>query len=424
MKPVDTASCDASDGQLEPPSLRSNFVWAFAGNATYAACQWGILSLIAKLGDQEMLGIYALALAVSTPVGMLSHMNLRAVLATDAKRTHPFGDYLAVCLRATAAGLAAIAAIAVAAGYDWRRAAIVFAIGVSLNSENISDLHYGLLQRREQMDQIARSMMLRGLLSVVGVGAALWLTQDLMAAVIALALSRILILIAYDRPRAAAGEVLSRSDNRAAGKIFRTALPLGLVLMLASLNTNLPRYAIEHFSGTTALGAFAAVASFIRVGSTMTNAMGQTAIPRLARHFSEADAASFRRLSLQLTGLALILGAAGVAVAAVAGELALTIVFRPEYAVYQPLLVALMAAAALVYVASALGFVLTGARSFVEQLPLLCAVAAGSAIASWVLVPVMGLYGAPVALGISALVQICGSLIILRRAWYKMESTT
>lgn len=423
MKPLDPATCDVSDGQIKPPSLRSNFVWAFAGNATYAACQWGILSLIAKLGSQEMLGSYALALAVSMPVTMLAHMNLRAVLATDAKKSYPFGDYLAVCLRTTAAGLVVIAVISMVSGYDWRFAATLFAIAVSLNSENISDLHYGLIQRREQMDQIARSMMLRGLSSVVAVGLVLWFTRDLVATAVALAASRILVLLAYDRPRAATGEFLSRSDRRAPMKIVRTALPLGLVLMLASLNTNLPRYAIEHFSGTAALGAFAAVASFIRVGSTMTNAMGQTAIPRLARHFSERESARFRRLALQLTGLALLLGAAGVLVAAVAGKLALTIVFRPEYAEYQPLLVALMAAAALVYVASALGFVLTSARSFSEQLPLLCAVAASSAVASWVLVPIMGLYGAAVALGISAFVQIGGAIIILRRAWYKMEAS-
>jgi len=421
MKAVETALCDASDGQLEPPSLRSNFAWAFAGNAFYAACQWGILSLIAKLGDQEMLGSYALAVAVATPVVMLSHMNLRAVLATDVERSHPFGDYLAVCLRTAAAGLAVIAAIAVVAGYTWPLAATIFLIGVSLNAENVSDLHYGLLQRREQMDQIARSMMLRGLLSVAAVGGVLWLTRDLVATVVALALSRFFVLIAYDRPRGSKGEVLSRSERRAQVTIFRTALPLGLVLMLASLNTNLPRYAIEYHAGTAALGAFAAVASFIRVGSSVVNALGHTAIPRLARHFSRGQIAQFRRLAFKLTGLALLLGVAGVLVAAVAGELALTVIFSAEYAVYSPLLVALMGAAALVYVAAALGFVLTSARSFAEQLPLLCAVAASSAIASWILVPTMGLHGAAVALAIAACVQIGGSALILRRALCRME---
>ena len=67
----------------------------------FAASQWTLLILIAKLGNSVMLGQYALALAIVTPVMQFSHLNLRAVLATDAGETHPFGDYLAVRLGVT-----------------------------------------------------------------------------------------------------------------------------------------------------------------------------------------------------------------------------------------------------------------------------------------------------------------------------------
>src|SRR5437764_11372372 len=90
-------------------SLRSNFAWTFAGNAVYAAGQWTILSLFAKLGNSEMLGQYALALALTAPVLMFSQLNLRAVMATDVAEKHRFGDYLAVRLGATGLGLIAVA---------------------------------------------------------------------------------------------------------------------------------------------------------------------------------------------------------------------------------------------------------------------------------------------------------------------------
>jgi O-antigen/teichoic acid export membrane protein len=76
-----------------------------------------------------------------------------------------------------------------------------------------------------------------------------------------------------------------------------------------------------------------------------------------------------------------------------------------------------MAAALLSYVAGALGYVITSARAFTAQAPLFAAVAASAGIASWMLVPRMGLEGAAVALGVSSLVQAVGSLLILRRAW-------
>src|SRR5882762_7995252 len=91
-----------------PASLRSNFAWTFTGNAIYAAGQWAILSLLVKLGSSEMLGQYALAVALTAPVVMLSHLNLRAVLATDVAQKYPFQDYLAVRLIMTALSLVSV----------------------------------------------------------------------------------------------------------------------------------------------------------------------------------------------------------------------------------------------------------------------------------------------------------------------------
>ena len=67
------------------PTLRNNFVWTFAGNVLYGACQWAILSVIAKLGNTSIVGEYTLGLAVSAPVFMFSNLQLRSVQATDVR---------------------------------------------------------------------------------------------------------------------------------------------------------------------------------------------------------------------------------------------------------------------------------------------------------------------------------------------------
>jgi O-antigen/teichoic acid export membrane protein len=398
-------------------SLRQGFAATFAGNVAFAASQWAALSLIARLGGAAMLGEYALALAIATPVALFSHLNLRAVLATDMHRSHPFGDYLAVRLATVALGVLAVAAIAFASGYAWPVAAVVVAAGVVLSADNLSDIFYAVMQRRDRMDQIARSTAARGALSVVALGAVLWLTHSLLAAVLAQAAGRLAVLLAYDRPVGAAGESMATSGARTQFGILAVALPLGTVLMLLSLAGSLPRYAIERHLGMAALGAFAAPASLMGVGSTVVNALGQAATPKLARCFSLAGAPRFRRLALQLTGVSVLLGVAGVGVALVMGRWALTLLYGRAYAAYAGLLVWLMAAALLSYVAGALGYVITSARAFTAQAPLFAAVAASAGIASWMLVPRMGLEGAAVALGVSSLVQAVGSLLILRRAW-------
>jgi O-antigen/teichoic acid export membrane protein len=402
-----------------PASLRSNFAWTFAGNAVYAAGQWALLSIVAKLGGGEMLGQYALAIAITAPVGMLSHLNLRAVIATDVTGKHPFGDYLAVRLGATAVGLATIAVLALAVSRDATVRLVILTMGVALSAENISDAFYGALQRRERMDRIARSMMLRAALSVPALAGVLWMTGSIVAATAALAAARIAALLLYD---VRGGESTVRNTRANQLAVVRTALPLGLVLMLVTLNSNLPRYAIERDFGTRELGAFAAAASFLTGGNTVVNALGQSATPRLARYFASGDHRGFQRLTLQLIVISAALGAAGIAGALALGGWLLRIAYRAEFGQYTGLLIGVMAASIPIYIASSLGYAITSVRAFDAQLPLFGVVVAVCAAASWLLVPRLELMGAPVALAFAACVQAAGELLILARAFRRSES--
>ena len=82
----------------------------------------------------------------------------------------------------------------------------------------------------------------------------------------------------------------------------------------------------------------------------------------------------------------------------------------------------MMAAGICVYAAVVLGYVVTSARSFLAQMPLLAVVAAVSAVGSWVLVPRMGLGGAALAVALAACVQIAGEVLILRKALRRLEA--
>ena len=379
------------------------------------------MSLIAKLGSVHMLGEYALAVAVAMPVAMLTHLNLRAVLATDVDDKHAFGDYLAVRYVVSTAGIATIALLAVLAANTAADMAAIVLVGLSLSVENISDVYYGPLQRRERMDQVARSILARAGVSLLSIAAVLWWTRNLVAALGALALARLAVLLIYDRPRGRRGERLGRTNAATQFEIFRTALPLGFVLMLGSLSANIPRYAIERRIGTVELGAFAAAASFANVGNAILQALGQSALPRLARYFTTGDRRAYRKLTLAVIGIAGAVGLAGVAVASAVGDFALRLLYRPEYAAYQDVLVAVMGASVCTYVAVALGYASTSARAFRAQMVLLAVVVCVCAAASEALVPRFGLKGAAMSLAVAAVVQIAGQLLILRKALRTVE---
>src|SRR5207249_10179214 len=88
------AICEPLARQRPPRlTLRVNFLWTLAGNVIYAACQWGILVALAKLGTPQMVGEFALALAVTAPILIGAGLSLRSVPVTDALGEYEFRDY-------------------------------------------------------------------------------------------------------------------------------------------------------------------------------------------------------------------------------------------------------------------------------------------------------------------------------------------
>lgn len=416
-------------GVMTPPpqglSLRWNFAWTLTGNVIYGACQWGMLVALAKLGSPQMVGQYALGLAIGGPVMMLANLSLRAVQVTDARNEYGFGFYLALRLVTTAAALAAIGAIAVAAGYRWETALVVFLVGLAKSVESVSDILYGLFQKFERLDRIAIAMMLRGLGSLVSFALALWVTGRLAWSVAVLAGWWAVVLLTYEYRT---GVILLRSyagpeerfapswEWRRLARLARLSLPLGVVMVLVSLNINIPRYFVEHYLGEAALGYFAALGYVMVAGYTVMGALGQSASPRLAR-YHVSDRPAYTRLLAKMVLLALAVGGAGILIAALWGRPLLTLLYRRDYAQYADVFVWIMVAAAIFYVASMFGYSMTSARIFRAQVPLFATSCLSIALTCALLVKSYGLLGGATALVVGASVSAIGggSILFFRR---------
>lgn len=425
----------------KPLTLRRNFSWTFAGNVVYAACQWGMLVVLAKFGSPEMVGQFTLGLAVTAPVVMFTNLQLRGVQATDARQQYVFGDYLGLRLISTGLALLIIVGITLIAGYRRETSLVILVVGLAKAFESISDVFYGLIQQHERMDRIAISMMIKGPISLLMFGIGVYLTHSVLWGAVGLAIAWGLVLIGYDIRSGAlilntysqepqvevtgypelAVALRPRWQLKILGKLTWLALPLGFVMMLISLNINIPRYFIERYLGERELGFFAAISYLLVLSGMLVSALGQSASPRLAKYYAVGNSTAFRTLLLKLVGIGALLGGAGVLVAVVAGREILTLIYRPDYAEYADLFVLLMVATAISDVTSFLGYGMTAARYFRIQMPLFVLVTSTSAIACFWLVPSIGLRGAAIALLIAAIVQTVITLAIILHAIHRLE---
>jgi O-antigen/teichoic acid export membrane protein len=399
------------------PSLRTNFKWTMAGNVVYAMCQWGMLSVLAKAGNASIVGRFALGLAIAAPVFMFANLQLRAVQATDTRCEYRFSDYFTLRILTTAVGLLAILLVAPALRYDRSTLMVILLVALAKCIECISDVIGGLLQLHERLDQVAKSLMIRGGLSILAFGATFLWTHSLVACTAAMCLAWLAVLIGYDLRRAkealAPGEPYFRMNWLVARKLFLLSLPLGLVMTLISLNTNVPRYLVERYGGTAELGIFASLAYLLVALNLVVNALCQSVTTRLSRLFAEHRLKEFCRLLFKLSSFGLAIVLAGVPVSLLWGRSLLTILYRPQYGDHVPAFAILVAAAGIGATAFFITSGLNSARCFRKQLPVFVFSTMTTILSCLILVPRYQLNGAAAALLLSAIVGLLGNLWVL-----------
>jgi len=336
---------------VDAPSLRRNFSWMFVGNVLYAACLWGIISALAKLGSPEAVGRYALASAVATPVMLFANLQLRPILATDSEGKYAFGDFLGLRLICLPAAILLIALIAVWV-YPGPQVAAIMLFACLRAIDGLSDIYHGYGQKQERIDLMARSLAFKGLGSLVLFVALFIATGDLIAALVGQVSAGLLVFLMWDLPRTRA-VMRERSSNESMRprwtpnrlrSLAWLALPLGLAMMFIQLRNTIPRLMLERSCGEAELGLFAAMAYLIVVGNTVVLALSQSSLARLSRAYASADVSRYMSIVWRLFAMGAILGLAGLLVAALAGDRLLTLLYDEAYARQGAVFLVIMAA--------------------------------------------------------------------------------
>ncbi len=394
-------------------SIRSNFKWTLLGNLVYSGCQWGILAVLAKLGGPEMVGQFGLALAITGPVFLLANLGLSTVQVTDVQGEYAFSEYFGVRLVTTALALAAACLIAVVSQRTIVAIVVILAVAASKAIEALSDVFYGLFQRHEAMDRTAKSMLLRGPLSLLAVTIAVWNYRSVVAGAITLGVVWAAVLVGFDLTRGTAilGNrrlVRPRFSARSFVRLVRVSAPLGLAMMLISLIANIPRYFLEHDRGDHDLGIFVGLAYVVTAGTTVVNALGQSATPRMANFYAMGDLHGFKSLVRKLLLVGAVLGAGGVLIALVGGPALLRLLYTSGYAAHSNAFLIIMVAAAIGFISSFLGYTTVAARIFKPQFLLSLVVTCATIVFSAIFVPRMGIDGAAWVLVAAGFVNLGG----------------
>jgi O-antigen/teichoic acid export membrane protein len=405
-------------------SVLRNVLWMFSGNAFLAFCQWITVVFLAQIDDDpRTVGLFALALAVTWPVIVLTTLALRTFQVTDARRKYSFAEYI------TLRGVSVIVAVVAISGianlrYSGETAWVIVLFGIAKAVDGLSDICQGAMQQAERLDLVGRSMVLTGVLSLIGLPGGMLLTGSFVLGSVGLIGANLVVLCVYNLPQAlrtVRQDLLRHPDfsqawrSQAIGALAWGAVPLALAHTLSALIPNTPRFFIEADPnlGQDQLGIFAALAYTLIAGQTVLIAVAQTLLPRLSALRAARDFVGYRRMmTFSLTG-ALTFGVLCTLAAYVVGGPVLGLIFGPRYAARTDVLLALALGTACTFPTSLIDSAISSAQRFTIQLPIIATSLACSTLACAFWVPEFGLVGAAWSLFVALFINLLLKILVL-----------
>jgi len=369
-------------------SLKKNVVYAVVAMGLFTAGKFGVVALMAKFANVEILGQFTYAMALSGPVVLFLAFQARTAYVADAAGEFSFGTYQV--LRLIGMGIAAVVLLGI---IGWRFtiernfAFTVILIGVCAGRivQTAGEVIWGVYQKRERMDLMMWSHALRGAAMVLPFAALLpvyyllvvrgglpagRLAEGTAWACVLYAVGWWAVTWFFDRRYVRGYPDVDHSWQwEAVARLAKQAFPLGLIMLIINLCENVPRWIMEAQPlGKQALGYYGALTNItVATSLVMVQALQATG-HRLAR-YSQTSIPAFLRLTGKLTVLAVVMGGGLLVGMLLFGKLFLRICYTQEYVQYYPQFLVLVIAECLTLFSNVFGTATTFMRRFWVQVP-------------------------------------------------------
>ena len=321
---------------------KTTLVWLMTGNLVKSLTQWGLLVLLIKYYTTKEVGIFTYALALASPVFVLTNMQLKSLLVVEPQgETNYFRIYHAV--RCMTSGLTFIGLMVysiISSHLGW----IVVGVFLYKVVESLIDIIYGYYQKNDMMIWMSKFDIAKTVIVLLACLITTIVLRKIEFTLLSLVITSAFFygIIYYD-----VNKLFYKQDSLCWTKIYeivKKAFPLGVSICIASYMTNYPRLAMQHICGPEMLAYFGAYA-YLVAGIFQINIPFHIFLrQRLSTSYQHSDIRDFRR-KVNLSILFFIgMGAFLAIVFLLGGERIISILYNKEYAVYSDVLIVLIIA--------------------------------------------------------------------------------
>lgn len=315
----------------------SDYFWNTFGTFFYFLCQYLLTILVVRLGSFNDAGIFSIVLSITNVFYCISIYGVRNYQVADIENR--FSDAQYIRFRHICSVAALLIFLAVLPFFRLPMYTNICCIVYLFYKfgESYTDVLFGIFQKRNEVRKIARSYMMKGIISVVTFSLGMILTHSLLVTLILNTAGIFAVLLLYDCSSEGGlrGGSLSRKKLRV---LLRDCFPLMLYSLLVPALNLITRTDVEKVYGTEQLGYFSSVTMVLSILNTLMTSVFVILIPNMTDLYQRKKSAKLMRLvELSASGF-FILAILGLLAGWMLGDLVFSIVFGKEILPYMNLL--------------------------------------------------------------------------------------
>lgn len=418
----DSQAAGATTPATSAKSWARDTGWLLGANISKTGGLLAILIVLARFTTPTVVGYYALALAITTPIFVFAQLGLKGIFLTH-KVAFSFRTYLQV--QFALAALASIVSIGIVAIVNPALIVTVALVCLIKCGDAITDLFAGPLQRFGATANIFWGIAVSSVVSAIAAIVVLVITRDLNLTLLALAaVSTVIVFILmwvpglrHVREREANDDASIPRSSIPIRDLLRAGTPIGAGAALLALVSSLPQYFLSISYGADAVAHFAVLFYTVAVADIFMSTLVQGWIPRAREatiHPELAPHGFYRfltRTATTWTLLTLPMAAVGITLA----WFVIPAVFGPTFVLTFAIAIPIASAIALMPFASFSNIGIIVQNLYLHSITLSVASAVTSLVVCALLIPSFGIAGAFWAIAAASLARTIPSLVLLRR---------
>lgn len=379
-------------------SIQASILWNTIGSSIYMVTQWLVTILVVRLAGVTAAGDLALAMSVNNIFYSIAMFGIRNYQVSDVKNKYQNGTYIASRLVSCGGAFILCTLYCLLVGYSREQNACILAYCLFKMSEALYDVYAGVCQKLWRMDYIGKSWLLRGILTFISFCGILYVSSNLLLAILSMAVVSFIIILVYDVPKTKQiADIRIKWNKNECCQMMKECFPLLCYLILSTAVPTVPRLLLERMRGSYELGIYGSVAAPTVIVQMGASYIFNPFMTLFAEQYEMRKREEFwRTLKKCMLGIA-VLSVAALCGGKLLGRWGLNFLYGEEVAEHVVLLLPLICCTILTAVGWLLCGLLTVVRNFKGLIFGNMAALAVSCISSVIFIKYLGMQGASIA---------------------------